>query len=93
VVQYPGFPFGGGQNAAEHAHDRGLPGSVRANQPEDLAPFHTQVQAVDCNQRAEGFAQIFSFNGQHHILFTAERAEDAEKDGIFEYWISWAFGF
>ena len=46
-------PAGGRTDQSdEHSHRRGLPGSVRAEQPEHTAAFDSEIQMVDCQNIA-----------------------------------------
>jgi hypothetical protein len=53
---------GDGGKAVYHANDRGLPRSVRPQQPEENAAFHRETDIVYGREIAEAFDQVLSFD-------------------------------
>ncbi len=57
LAEQRGRALGGGQEAGQHLHGRGLAGPVRAEEAEDLAPLDPHVDMIDRHEVAEALGQ------------------------------------
>ena len=73
MVEDLGVPAGRVDEPHDHADGRGLAGSVRPQEPEDVAPAHREVEAVDRSYPFEALRE--SVSRQHDGLLCRRRTD------------------
>ena len=58
-------PVGDLLEPGDHAQQRRLAAARRADEDDELAVLHVQVDALDDLERFEGFPDVFEFDGGH----------------------------
>jgi hypothetical protein len=82
-TRHRGRALAGGQDAGQEAHGGGLAGAIRADQAEDFAAPHFEVEPAHRPHFPESAAQAIGLNGNIAHLISPCAAKRASRTGLW----------